>query len=236
MGVRRRFESVVEHFQLDLKGRVTICPGAAVGLAYHCSFVSHSHSLYRRSETGSNGMKLPESEKSREKWKAGLMPDVTPSSPAPNAPSGATQPLYSEKLWPAWWIWLVALGLSGAGILVFAPISLTTGIVAAAVIFTIIAALLVLSTPRISVTPGTLQVGRASIDRRFVGTVQAFRGEEATAERGTRLNALAFLCIRGWIDPVVRIEITDPEDTTPYWLASTRRPEEFAAALDSTAR
>jgi hypothetical protein len=159
------------------------------------------------------------------------MPDVTPPSPAPNAPSGETQPFFSEKLWPAWWIWLVAVGLSGAGILVFAPISITAGIIAAAVIFGIIATMLVLSTPRISVTPETLQVGRASIERRFVGTVRTYRGEEATAERGTRLNAMAFLCIRGWIDPVVRIEITDPADPTPYWLASSRRPEELAAAL-----
>jgi hypothetical protein len=46
---------------------------------------------------------------------------------------------------------------------------------------------------------------------------------------------LAFLCIRGWIDPVVRIEITDPADRTPYWLTSTRRPEELLAALSKQA-
>jgi hypothetical protein len=30
---------------------------------------------------------------------------------------------------------------------------------------------------------------------------------------------------------VVRIEITDPSDSTPYWLTSTRRPDELVAAL-----
>ena len=39
------------------------------------------------------------------------------------------------------------------------------------------------------------------------------------------------MCIRGWIDPVVRIEIADPSDRTPYWLASTRRPDKLVAAL-----
>ena len=63
--------------------------------------------------------------------------------------------------------------------------------------------------------------------------MQAFRTKEATAERGTRLNGLAYLCIRGWIDPVVRIDITDPSDRTPYWLTSTRRPEELTAALSA---
>jgi Protein of unknown function (DUF3093) len=29
----------------------------------------------------------------------------------------------------------------------------------------------------------------------------------------------------------VKIEITDPADRTPYWLASTRHPDQLAAAL-----
>lgn len=160
------------------------------------------------------------------------MPESSAAVPAPNStPSDAV--LYSEKLWPNFWIWLVSAGLSGAGILVFAPISLAAGLTAAVVLFVIIAVLLVLSTPAITVTDSTLRVGRATIERRFVGAASAFRGPEATAERGTRLNGLAFLCIRGWIDPVVRIEITDPSDRTPYWLTSTRRPEELLAALAS---
>ena len=158
------------------------------------------------------------------------MPESSAAVPAPNStPSDAV--LYNEKLWPNVWIWLVAAGLSGAGIFVFAPISMAAGLTAAVVLFAIIAVLLVLSTPTITVTGSTLRIGRASIDRRFVGTASAYRGKEATAERGTRLNGLAFLCIRGWIDPVVRIEITDPSDRTPYWLTSTRHPDELLAAL-----
>lgn len=94
--------------------------------------------------------------------------------------------------------------------------------------------LLVLSTPAIIITGTSLTVGRATIERKYIGEVQPFRGKEATAERGTRLNGLAYLCIRGWIDPVVRIEITDASDRTPYWLTSTRRPEELTAALQHT--
>ncbi len=161
------------------------------------------------------------------------MPDSSASSPAPHSTPGDVTVLYTEKLWPNVWIWLVAAGFSSAGILVLAPISIGTGLTAAAVLFAIITILLILSTPSITVTRGTVQVGRATIERRFVGSVTAFRGKEATAERGTRLNGLAFLCIRGWIDPVVRIEITDPADRTPYWLTSTRRPEQLVAALQS---
>jgi hypothetical protein len=35
------------------------------------------------------------------------------------------------------------------------------------------------------------------------------------------------------VDPVVRIEIEDPSDRTPYWLASSRHPEQLIAALNA---
>jgi hypothetical protein len=161
------------------------------------------------------------------------MPESSAAVPAHNSsPSDATV-LYNEKLRPNIWMWLVSAGLSSAGILVLAPISLEAGFTAAVVLFVIISVLLVLSTPAITVTGATLRVGRATIERRFVGAATAFRGREATAERGTRLNGLAFMCIRGWIDPVVRIEITDPSDRTPYWLTSSRHPDQLVAALRS---
>lgn len=159
------------------------------------------------------------------------MPESSSIVPVPDAPSAGTPAVFQERLWPNLWMWIIAAGISGAGILVFAPISLPAGYTAACALFTIMAVLLVLSTPTIVVTRDALTVGRATIERRFVGDVEAFRGKDATAERGTRLNGLAYLCIRGWIDPVVRIGITDPSDRTPYWLASSRRPEELAAAL-----
>jgi membrane protein implicated in regulation of membrane protease activity len=159
------------------------------------------------------------------------MPESSAAAPSPKSAPGAATILYTEKLWPNVWIWLVAAGLSSAGILMLAPISLAVGITAAIVLFVIIAVLLVLSTPTITVTASTLRVGRATIERSFIGTATAFSRAEATAERGTRLNGLAFLCIRGWVDPVVRIEITDPTDRTPYWLTSSRHPEQLVDAL-----
>jgi hypothetical protein len=169
------------------------------------------------------------------------MPESSSPAPVPEIPSTGAPVIYREKLWPNVWIWIISAGVAGAGILMFAPISMTAGYTAAGVLFAIIAVLLVLSTPAIVVTGDSLTVGRATIERRFVGratierrfvgSVEAFRGEEATAERGTRLNGLAYLCIRGWIDPVVKIQITDPSDQTPYWLTSTRHPDKLTAAL-----
>lgn len=151
------------------------------------------------------------------------------STPSPSTPTSAV--LYTERLRPSIMIWVMVACLSAASTLIFIPISVEAGFIGAAVAAAIMVTLLLLSTPVIRVTPQTLQVGRAEIERRYVGNVEVYRGDDATHQRGPGLNATAYLCIRGWISPVVRIEITDPADRTPYWLTSSRHPEELAEAL-----
>ncbi|WP_315915072.1 DUF3093 domain-containing protein [Arthrobacter sp. lap29] len=153
------------------------------------------------------------------------------SSQSPQSSTYAATANYTEKLWPNFWGWVIVLGLSCAGILIFIPISPTAGFVAFVVLLALQTLVLVTTTPTIAVTPETLQVGRAQIERQFVGEVSVYFGDDATDQRGIKLNGLAYLCIRGWIKPVVKIEITDPNDRTPYWLASSRNPEHLAAAL-----
>ena len=153
-----------------------------------------------------------------------------------SSPSAQTSPdtvLYSERLLPSFGIWALVFFGSCACIFVFLPISVEAGIIAAVVAAIIITTMLLINTPVIRVTRDTLQVGRAQIERRFVGSVEAYRGDDATFQRGRGLNATAFMCFRGWISPVVRIEITDPADRTPYWLTSTRHPEDLVRALSS---
>lgn len=159
------------------------------------------------------------------------------SSTAPSASPDAAAPgpvLYQESLTPSGWIWAVVVMISSLAILVFVPISLMIGFIAAVVMFALLAVLLAVSTPKIVVTVDRVQVGRASIERRHLGAVTGYRGEAAVHQRGPALHGLAYLCIRGWIDPVVRIQIADERDRTPYWLASTRHPEQLVEALGGT--
>jgi hypothetical protein len=48
---------------------------------------------------------------------------------------------------------------------------------------------------------------------------------------GPELDPAAHLVHRAWIGPVVRIEVTDPDDPTPYWIVSSRDPDALVAAL-----
>lgn len=138
---------------------------------------------------------------------------------------------YHERLWPAPWLFLATALVIPASLLVFLPISEIAGIVVAAVLYLGCVALLLVAAPRIQVTGSELIAGKARIPLGLIGAVTTARGEDARQERGPRLDARAWLLIRGWVDPVVRIEITDPQDPTPYWLVSTRRPDALAAAL-----
>lgn len=165
------------------------------------------------------------------KWKAGRMSESSiPPATHSSAEAGSIT-IFTERLWPGPWIWIIALGASLTGTLIFAPISITAGVIAAVLMAVISTVLLIVTTPTIIVTDTSLRVGRAEVDRRFVGEVEAFTGPAATEQRGTKLSGLAYLCFRGWISPVVRIEITDEADRTPYWLTSTRRPQQLVAAL-----
>src|SRR5206468_4450329 len=94
-------------------------------------------------------------------------------------------------------------------------------------------AALVAGAPVISVGDGELHAGRAHIDVALTGSAEAFRGAGATAARGVDLDARAWTVVRGWIDPVVRIPLADPDDPVPYWLVSTRRPDALVEALEA---
>ena len=146
-------------------------------------------------------------------------------------PTNESSPAFRERLRPAIWVYLATALVIPASLLVFLPISLAAGIAVAAGLYLAIVILLFVTTPTVEVADGELRAGRARIPLEFVARATGFRGAEATAERGTRLDTRAWLLLRGWIDPVVRIELNDPDDPTPYWLVSTRRPDELAAAL-----
>lgn len=162
-------------------------------------------------------------------------PVADASRRAPEGAAAGPDPvLFEERLTPSPGVWAVALMLAALTILVFAPIDLGLGIAAAVVFLAVEVLILVATTPRIVVRERTLQVGRASIERHHVGQVTGYRGEDARAQRGPLLHGLSFVNVRGWIAPVVRIQLTDERDRTPYWLTSTRRPEELVAALGGT--
>ena len=145
-------------------------------------------------------------------------------------------PEYREKLWPTPWIYIVTLLLVPASILVLAPVSLPAGIATGITLYLAAVGSLSLTAPVIEVSDGMLRAGRAAISLDQTGEAVPAFDAEARVERGTGLDARAFLVIRGWVQPVVRVPITDPADPAPYWLLSSRRPKELAAVINGSRR
>jgi len=139
---------------------------------------------------------------------------------------------YRERLSPAWWL-VVALGLLLPGsLLIFLPLNPAAGIAVGLVLWWGSVALLWLSAPVITVSAEQLSAGSASIERSFIARVDVYDKDDARVQRGTGLDARAWLVLRGWIDPVVKVTLNDPQDPTPYWLISSRRPAQLAHALE----
>jgi hypothetical protein len=140
--------------------------------------------------------------------------------------------IYREKLNPSVWLYVIALLVIPASLLVFLPINVWVGVAVAVVLYAGCVVLLLLASPVLEVTDSEFIAGRARLPIAFVGAIEGFRASEATLERGQRLDARAWLVIRGWIDPVLKVEVTDPKDPVPYWLVSTRQPDELKSALE----
>jgi len=79
-----------------------------------------------------------------------------------------------------------------------------------------------------------LFVGKAKIERRFITSASPL-GRNALQKRlGPDADPAAYLATRFWIHTGVLIQIDDPQDRTPYWIVSSKKPSLLTEALLST--
>jgi hypothetical protein len=89
---------------------------------------------------------------------------------------------------------------------------------------------------RVGVDPHWFHAGRARIEATHLGAVAALDAEETRRVAGPEADARAYLLLRPYLKRAVRVEITDPADPAPYWLVSSRHPDELATALRELTR
>ena len=151
-------------------------------------------------------------------------------------PDSDPSPDYSERLSVPlrWWVqgtmlvaslWLamvVALPATAAWVVTALALALLAGL------------LLGYGATRVTIAGGVLRAGRAQIETRHLGRVEALDPEAARRLAGPEADARAHLVLRPYLKRAVRVEIADPADPAPYWLVSTRHPDRLAAALART--
>jgi hypothetical protein len=138
---------------------------------------------------------------------------------------------FRERLIPGAGTLTAILLLLPAIWVILLPLSPTVAPIAAIVLTAAVEVLMLVVAPVVAVGDGVLTAGSARIPVALTGDTAQYRKADAVTARGPQLDARAFTLFRGWVDPVVRIDVTDPDDPTPYWLVSTRRPEQLRAAL-----
>jgi hypothetical protein len=143
----------------------------------------------------------------------------------------ATRERTLERLWPTWSVWLFVVVVAVGFGLVVAPFGAVVAEVVAVLMVIVLGGLLLAWTPVVGVDGEEFVAGSARIPLEFVGTPEVLDAAGMRNARGPGLDARAYLCMRGWIGPGLRVPVTDPADPVPYWLVSARNPQRLADAL-----
>lgn len=78
-----------------------------------------------------------------------------------------------------------------------------------------------------------LRAGPALLAPAFVGPAEPLHRAEYRARLGVDADVRAHLVTRPYVDRGVLVPVEDPADPTPYWLVSSRHPDELAAAINA---
>lgn len=160
----------------------------------------------------------------------------SPQSPADPAAHVTPADRYSERLHvPAWW-WLA--GIVVAGVLGYEISLAAHGASWSVVGYVVVAALIgwllwSMGRTRIRVTAaGELIADKATLPVSVVERAASVPASAKSAALGRQLDPAAYLVHRAWVKTMVLLVLNDADDPTPYWIVSTRHPDQVLAALN----
>ncbi|MBO0922659.1 DUF3093 domain-containing protein [Cellulomonas sp. zg-ZUI222] len=158
---------------------------------------------------------------------------TAPAPGTPPEPSGTADgvPGFREQLWPGPLGWVAVVAFAVVLGIAFVPVDTRLALAAGLLALGAGLAGAVLTTPLVRVAQGTLQAGSARIPVDVLAAPRVLDRAALRTELGPALDARAYVCLRSWIGTAVRVEVVDPQDPTPYWIVSTRRPDLLVAAL-----
>ncbi|WP_338595330.1 DUF3093 domain-containing protein [Saccharopolyspora sp. SCSIO 74807] len=147
--------------------------------------------------------------------------------------SGGEPAEYRERLFASWWTWPLPLIIA---VLLAAEVHMGHPGVRAWLPYVVlipaaIAVPLWLGRTRVEISGGELWVGDAHLPLRFIEGAEVVPAKDKRRALGPELDPAAFVVHRPWVKSSVRVWLDDPDDPTPYWVISSRRPERLAAAL-----
>lgn len=140
--------------------------------------------------------------------------------------------IFTEKIRWSLPVWLFLLFLSTSfGWAVWAAFTVTAALTTFAIICVGLIFAYYRNTLIIRCDHNWLYVGRAKIERKYLGNIEKLNSELMARARGRELDPAAYLALRFWVKGGLRISINDPRDPTPYWLLSSRKTNELFELL-----
>lgn len=140
--------------------------------------------------------------------------------------------LYKERVLPSILFYLATVTLPVSLVLVALPFSDVVGFVMAGTSILLIVGLTWLAAPLITLTETELRIGNVAIDRELLGNAEVIKSADAFKERGVNLHSRAYTRFQIGVKELIKVEIRDELDPTPYWLIATRNPEVIAGILN----
>lgn len=144
--------------------------------------------------------------------------------------------IFSETVKPPFWLLaFIFFLLASIALSIWAAFDNRSGLIAlilAVIALPVINKAMLL---RISVDQNELRVGRAHIERSYLGSAHVLTIDEMRLTRGRNADPAAYLALRFWQPRGVKIEVRDSRDSTPYWLISSENAKGLAEAVNRTA-
>jgi hypothetical protein len=143
-----------------------------------------------------------------------------------------TEPIvYRERVRPNLGTFIAVATLLPAVTLVSEPFDYRIGIAVGLILVMSIWAALFFLAPVIQVGSSHLTVARAKIPRNLLGNIEEIAKDQIFSERGPKLDPAAHKVFQGTVKTAIKITVNDPNDPTPYWIISTRKPAQLAEML-----
>jgi hypothetical protein len=132
---------------------------------------------------------------------------------------------------PVWLLALIYFLFTSLSISIWAAIGNTPAFWCQIILTVALAFIYVRSRMVIEVDDQELRINNAHIELKYLGNVTALDADAMRLTRGRDADPAAYLAIRFWSSRGVIVRVKDLRDDTPYWLITSKRGTELAAAL-----
>jgi len=132
---------------------------------------------------------------------------------------------------PIWLLTFIYFLFTSISISIWAALGNTPALWSQMILTIALVAIALRSRMVIEVDEQELRINNAHIELKYLGDVTILDTDSMRLVRGRDADPAAFLAMRFWTSRGVLVRVNDKRDTTPYWLITSKRGDQLAAAL-----